>query len=283
MSDFLFVARHSIYALDFTVIDENAVIVNADGPPTASFRNYATDAVLFTRDFAGTLEVGKYRLVLSSVETGAAGLYYVLITYMLDGVPQEYRVDVEIPASMSNVHESLNNDAKIIIEMTWLRFEDMFDSALGGPHLKEYAQANFGRERLAQLLMLAMNRLNTTTQPHQTFSLAANDFPYTSFGGLLELALYVETIKHLIRSYLEQPTAQGVTTARLERGDYYRRWIEMLHLEEDDLKKGLEVFKMSYLGLGRTAVLVSGGIFGEWTRPGPVGRPRYRQISGWIR
>jgi hypothetical protein len=283
VSDFLFVGRFSIYNLDFTVIDGSNNVVNADAPPLGSFRNYATDAETFVRAFAVTGDVGKYRLVLSSLETEAQGLYYVYITYNLGGIPQSYRVDIEIPSSTASAYEALTDDPKGIIELTWLRFEDMFDSEIGGPNLKEYAQSNFGRERLAQLLALAMGRLNTTTQPHQTFSLAMGDFPYAEFGGLLELCLYVETIKHLIRSYVEQPSVQGNSTVRLDRRDYYTRWMEILRLEQEDLQHGIDIFKMSYLGLGRAAVLVGGGIYGELVRPMPLSRPRYRQIAGWIR
>ena len=51
-------------------------------------------------------------------------------------------------------------------------------------------------------------------------------------------------------------------------------------MEEDDLKKMLDVFKIAHMGLGRPHVLVSGGVYGNY---GPTriasgswaSRPRY--------
>jgi hypothetical protein len=119
---------------------------------------------------------------------------------------------------------------------------------------------------MAQLLQVAMNRLNTVSQPHMTYSLdpEVNQFPYAQWGGLLDHLLYIETIKHLIRSYVEQPVADGVTVARQDRRDYMQRWEEVLRMETEDATSALEVFKIAHMGLGRPRVLVSGGVYGNW-------------------
>lgn len=280
MSDFLFVGRYSIYTLDYTVVNASNFAVAADAPPIAVFHNYANDATVFTRAFTGTVSLGVYRLILSSVETATPGLWYIIVTYNLGGIPQTYRIDIEIPVSTSSVYESLTNEARGVVDSVWWRFADMFDSALGGPHLKEYAQSNFGRETLGQLYTLALNHLNTSAQPTQSFSVLANDFPFAQFGGLLELGVYIEAIKHLIRSYVEQPEAMNVTTARLDRRDYMQRWADVLAIELDDYKRQLAVFKMYFLGLGNSAVLISGGLWGEYAASVPVTRPRIRLPLG---
>lgn len=281
MSEFAFVGRYAIYNVDFAVTDGSGMTAAADSPPIASFRNYATDAEIFQRPTASTADLGVYRLTLSSLETATAGLYYILWGYDLDGIAQQYRTDIEIASSQSSAYETLDGTARMIVETTWLRFEDMFDSAIGGPHLKEYAQSSFGRDRLAQLLGLAINRLNVASQPHQAYTLES--FPYVQWGGLLEWALYLETIRHLIRSYAEQPDAQGVQTARLDRSRYSEIWRGILRDEEPQFTKAVEQYKFAAMGLGRASVLVSGGIFGEWTRPMPNTRPKMMPPVGWWR
>lgn len=282
-ANFAFVGRYSRYDVLLSVLGDDGQLAIPDSVPVASFRDYGNDDEIFSRDTLPTATTGVYLLRLSSAETETPGLYYIRWSYVLDGISQVYRTDIEIPQSQSSAYEALDGSAKGIIEYTWMRVSDLFDSAIGGPHLREYAQSNFGRDRMAQLLHLALNRLNIVAQPHSSFTLDENGFPYEAWGGLLELALWVETIKHLRRSYIEQPTPQGVTTARLDRKDYSSAWAALLRDEQDDLKAALGNFKMSLLGLGRASVLVGGGIYREWQRPLPPTRPRMMPPVGWYR
>lgn len=279
MSQFQFVGRYAIYNLDFTVVDANGIIVDADSLPSASMRHYSTDVVIFTRPTV-KIATGTYRLTLSSVETSDAGLYYVLWTYNLSAIAQEYRSDIEVPSTLSSQFEALSDSYRAIVEQTWDRFEDLFDSAVGGPHLREYTQSNFGRERLAGLLRIALGRLNTVSQPRQAYSIEDDNFPFTAWGPLLEQALYVETVRHLMRSYVEQPDPQGINVARLDRTNYYQRWQSILAVEQEALSGMLEHFKIASMNLGRAGVLVSGGAYGNYTRTVPPGRPRHRPPFG---
>jgi hypothetical protein len=277
VSEFLFISRRSITVVPFNVYDANGDLVAADAPPTVSLKNYADDTEVFAaRAMSTTATTGVYEDTLSSVETQTPGLFYLEYSYNLSAVPQTWRTDVEIPTHTSSAYEALSDTDKAIVEQTWLRFADMFDSAIGGPHLQEYAQSNFGRERLAQLLQLALNRINTSAQPATTYTLAAGDFPYTNWGGLLEHSLYIEAIRHLIRSYTEQPNPQGLQTVRLDRSNYAQFWRAILSDELPAFESALDNFKIASLNLGRAATLVAGGIYGEYQRPVPVTRPRHQ-------
>lgn len=280
MSQFQFVGRYAIYNLDLTVVDANGLIVDADGLPTASFRNYATNAEIFNRSTV-KIATGVYRLTLSSAETATPGLYYCLWSYNLSAIAQQYRSDIEIPTATSSQYEALSGEYQSIVEQTWDRFEDLFDSSVGGPHLREYAQSSFGRERLARLLKIALGRLNTVAQPHQSYSIEGNDFPFAEWGPLLEQALYVETLRHLIRSYVEQPSPEGINVARLDRRDYLQRWQSVLSAEEQTLSNTLDHFKIASLSLGRSAVMVGGGAYGNYVRLVPPGRPRHRPFGNF--
>ena len=272
---FMFIGRNAISNVDFYVLDALDNVVNADAPPVATFYSFASNTQIFARTTT-QVDVGLYRVVMSSVETSVPGLWYYIFTYTLGGIPQQYRVDVEIPSSSSTLYDKLSDNYRAVVDDTWLFFEDLFDSAIGGPHLKEYAQSSFGREKVAQLLKAGLGRLNTVAQPHSQYSLDANDFPFTEWGPVLVQATKVEVIKHLMRSYVEQPAADGVSAARLDRRDYLDRWRTIMDIESTDLKEQLETFKISAAMSGlRPSALVSGGLFGSIPPlNSPARRPR---------
>lgn len=227
---------------------------------------------------------GVYETILSSAETAVPALYLTTFTYEVDGAPMAVTGVVEVGRA-APAYDHLDVGMKGVVESAWLRFADLFDSPTGGPHLQVYFQARFDRNRMAQLLRIAVGRLNTVAQPHSTYTVddPSNLFPVSTWGALLEHALYVEAIKHLRRSYVEQPLAENINVARQDRRDYLSRWGEILADEEVDLKNELDTFKIANMGLGRPRVLVSGGVFGNFgpTRlPGSAAaRPRY--WHGW--
>jgi hypothetical protein len=275
--DFLFVARNSISNADLTVVDGSGAVVDADGlAVSAQLITYATSASVLSRP-ATRVALGVYRITLSSIETGTPGLYVLTYVYTLGGIPQTYSVDIEVATSTSPLYESLSDGLKHVVESVWNRFSDLFDSAIGGPHLQMYAQSNFGRERVAELMQIGVERLNSIAQPHQSYSLfGATEFPYSQWGGLLASATYIEVIKHLMRSYVEQPDAVNITSSRLDRREYLNRWNIILQNEQGDLKSQLDVFKLAAMNLGQASILVAGGIYGNYTRNTPVTRPQHR-------
>lgn len=264
-------------------------VVHASGEPTDADSNLVTvrmetlDAttVLFERT-ADHPATGVYETTLLSSETQSPGIYKVTWSYHVGGTAQTFIGVIEVGES-SSAYDALDDGMKMVVESVWLRFADLFDSPDGGPHLQVYFQSRFGRGRMAQLLSIALNRLNVISQPHMTYSLVGppdgKQFPLAQWGGLLDSATYIEALKHLIRSYVEQPEAMGVNLARLDRRDYMDRWQRVLDMEMKDFESAKETFKMAHMGLGRPRVLVSGGVYGTF---GPTrlshsaaARPRY--------
>jgi hypothetical protein len=246
-----------------------------------TMRSEDTAAPVFINRAATRADVGAYEIQLTSDETAAIGPFALTWSYALSGVGESYTTHVQV-GEFSPDYAALSEGMKGVVEQGWNRFEDLFDSPLGGPNLQVYAQSHFNRGRIAQLLRFAVGRLNTAAQPFQTYTLDGDGgatFPLTQWGPLLEQALYVEILKHLRRSYVEQPLLMGGEVTRHDRRDYMDRWSQVLSDEQAQLKEQLDVFKIRSMGLGRPAVLVSGGAYGRSPAGvrymGTRGRPRF--------
>ena len=265
-------------------------VVHSGGVPTDADANSVTvrmesldgQTILFDRP-ADHPATGTYETTLLSSETSSPGIYKVTWSYHVGGTVQTYVGLVEVGESSPD-YDRLDDGMKALVESVWVRFADLFDSPDGGPHLQVYFQSRFGRGRMAQLLGTALRSLNVMAQPHTTYTIESVEqggkgFPLEAWGGVLESALYIEAIKHLIRSYVEQPEPTGVNVARLDRRDYMQRWQAVLDMERRDFEEAKDHFKIAHMGLGRPRVLVSGGVYGTYGPTRVAGsqaaRPRY--------
>jgi hypothetical protein len=253
---------------------------DADGDVLVTMKVADSTTEIFTDFVADHNDDGDYSITLTSADTAEPGDYDLTWSYELSGDPQTYVSYITVGQS-APAYDALPQAMKDLVETTWIQFADGFDSFEGGPNLQDYFQTNFNRGRLAQLLQHGLDQFNLAMQPVTTYTLypEQNQFPYHQFPGLLEQTLKVEIIKHLIRSYVEQPEAMNVGTARLDRRDYMDRWRSVLDMEKADLDKSTEIVKMQLMGLGRARVLISGGVYGNY---GPTrlpnsaaARPRY--------
>lgn len=257
---------------------------DADGDVTVTFfAQAATSTQVGDPIVADHPQTGSYEVVLPTAVSGVAGDYAAQFTYAVDGRDQVYVVYLVVGEPNPD-YDSLSTDYKDALDHVWVRFADLFDSPHGGPHLQTYYQTHWSRGRMAQLMRIAMGRLNTLAQPFTTYSIdpgQGDTFPLAQWGALLETLTLIEAIKHLRRSYVEQPEFQNgsVGVTRHDRRDYLDRWGQILQDEEEAAKDQLDVFKMSLMGLGRPQVLVSGGVYGRYGPTRVAGsvaaRPRY--------
>jgi hypothetical protein len=241
------------------------VPADVDGNVTVTMLSEVDNTQVFQR-IADHIALGLYETQLVSSETSNSGHFTIVWTYVMAGLPQEYRSYVEI-GDANPAYDSLAPTMKDIVDTTWIRFADLFDSPGGGPNLMTYFQTHWGRGRLAKLMRIAVGTLNTVAQPFQTYTIDGDGgaaFPIDKWGPLLERSLYIEALKHLIRSYVEQPMFVGGSVTRLDRRDYQDRWSVVLGMEDPVFQKQLEIFKISNMGLGKPAILVSGGVYGRY-------------------
>lgn len=260
-----YISQYATDVLGLTIYASGTLTDPDDYEVTTTFVNEDTQATVFSRP-AERIATGDYRTQLVAQESAQPGNYRVHWSWAIDGVAQLYDTFATI-GTASQAYDGLAPAMKEVVDQVWIRFADLFDSPAGGPHLATYFQSHFGRGRVAQLLRVAVGRLNSISQPYQTYTIDGDGgaaFPVTSWGPLLEQALYVEVIKHLRRGYVEQPLLTGGDAPRLDRRDYLDRWGLILDDEEADLKGRLNVFKIANMGLGRPSVLVSGGVYGRY-------------------
>lgn len=261
-------------------IRSSGVAADADGDVLITLTAEIDHVDVFTDVVCDHPALGDYETTLSSADTQTPGYYTVTFTYDLSAVPQTYVAYIQV-GEAAPAYDPLQPDMKLIVESVNMRFQDLFDSQDGGANLETYYQAHFNRNRIAQLLVIAMGRLNTMAQPYQTYTLEDGGlaFPTAQWGSMLETALYIETLRHLIRSYVEQPLFSGANITRLDRRDYLQRWQSVMDDEERMFKAQLDTFKIAHMGFGRPRVLVSGGVYGRYGPTRVAGsvaaRPRY--------
>lgn len=232
------------------------VLQNADGSTTPVNTYTATRS-----------NVGVYEITPSSADTATPSDAYLAWSYHILGNPEQYVSLLEIGRANPAYDALPINMQEFIETQLWIRFRDLIDSSNGGPNLQTYYQAHWSRGRVAQLMQIALMKINASAQPFSVYSLDGNNgpqFPILLWGGLLSSYTYIEMIKHLQRTYVEQPMLQGGGITRLDRRDYLERWGTVLEEEQAELKSLLDVFKIRHMGLGNPRVLVSGGTYGRY-------------------
>lgn len=279
-NDRQYVSQYAVDTVGISLV-RNQVPIDADSDVNVAMVSETTGNQVFSRT-ATHPATGEYSVTFNSAEVSVPGMYTLMWTYILGGQNEYLEAGIEVgPAAPS--YDNLVQPMKDIVESVWIRMADAFDSPGGGPNLLTYFQSKFGRGRIAELMRIALGRMNTMAQPFQTYTLdgaGGAQFPFAQWGPLLESLTWIETLKHLIRSYTEQPQFVGSgNVSRLDRRDYVQRWRDVLMEEEQVAKEQLQVFKIASMGLGRPAVLISGGVYGRYGPTRMAGsvaaRPRY--------
>lgn len=208
--------------------------------------------------------IGVYTYTITPPVTNVVCLLRAVWTYKVGGVNLTYTEHLQIRDPMPT-YDGFSDAEKGAVQMIVNLFADNYDSMTGGPHLIEEFQTKFTNERIAQLLNWAVQKMNMTKQPITNWMLSSpgtnGNFPQ-NWWGLLIMGGYLEVLKHLIRSYVEQPDIRNADVAYVDRRDYLNRWQSVLQMEQKEYDEMLVLVKRKMMNLGSTSMLVSGGIFG---------------------
>ena len=246
------------------------VLANPDGGSASAqllMQNPDGTTTLVNTYGAAQVQPGVFEVTPSSADTQNPGQAELVWSYSINSQPQSY-VSYLVIGPANPAYDALPLDMQDFLEaQVWVRFADLFDSAEGGPNLQSYFQAKWSRGRIAQLMAIAVQKINGVAQPWTGYTLdgiGGPKYPTEFWGGLLASYTYIEGVKQLIRAYTEQPAFAGPPIARQDRRDYAQRWRQVLEDEQAELKSQLDVFKIRHIMSGSPRVLVSGGTYGRY-------------------
>lgn len=198
-----------------------------------------------------TLTANTTAYLVPTWATYLEGTYKARAKFILsDGSQRSQFLEFEVidPLAVSET------DFDKMLDLTWIMFEDCFDSDLGGPYLRDVTLANFDRKKVAQLAPLALLTINVKP-PVQNFTI--DNFPYADSMALFAKALEIEVFKHLMRSYVEQPAVQGSgSISYFDRRDYLQRWQTLYAIEMDEFKHWLALWKRGFYNFGSGSLLI---------------------------
>lgn len=247
--------------------DPNSIMLQLDGQTDPNTQNPPGDLTLTATESTGIMRNTDGTVTYFLQPSQITGYLFITATwsYTVQGSLFNY-VDYYQVVDPMPIYESLTQTQQQAVEQTNWMIGDLYDSTEGGPHLMEEFQSKFGYERLAQLLLIACQHLNYTSIPLTYFVIGSQQGQQLpdKWIGILQWAHYIEVLKHLVRSYTEQPSIEGgPQVAFTNRRDYLQRWQSILQEEEPDFKHAVRMFKRKQLNLGSGAYLVAGGIFGS--------------------
>lgn len=169
-----------------------------------------------------------------------------------------------------------------VVDQVQLRLEDCFDSIEGGPWLRDRSMNHFDYTKVADFIPEALLDINVQMPP-TNFTIDDFATPVSTPGQpvlpnpnlpLLVKGTLILTIRHLMRSYTEQPTPQGAQVVWSDRTRYQQLWNQIYQVEYADYIEKVRLWKRTALNLGHSALLT----FNKAGRMFPYGSQRSRGV-----
>jgi hypothetical protein len=193
-------------------------------------------------------------------DTDQMGEYIVVCRFYLDdGQVQSVRTDFEaVDPFMVDAPDPV---VQKLVDAVWMRFEDLFDSEDGGPWLRDMSMRYFNKEKIVYFIDDALLEINYAP-PATNATLADFVSPLPPASGadpdmpIMVQGVTLAVIRHLIRSYAEQPRLVGANIAWQDRTSYFQTWQSIYQVEHDTYARWLALWKRQFLGFGHSALLV---------------------------
>lgn len=213
-------------------------------------------------------------------DTDLIGLYIYIMTFTLaSGEVRSVRGAFEV-IDPFNPPVQTNEDR--LADAVWAKLEDCFDSEEGGPWLRDMTLNYFNKDKVPEFIGAGVLLINATPPVTQ---LVTGDFTTLLPDGspdpdlpILAEAVFLEVVRHLMRSYVEQPLPQGAQVVYEDRRDYLARWEEIYRIEMEYFQRVLTLWKRQFIQLGHSKILVSakaGRLLPAPLRSRNIGRGQY--------
>lgn len=200
-------------------------------------------------------------------DTSQTGVYPWIAQFIFDdGSKKSYRREFVVTDPFAVVPQTQRNK---VAEEVWMRIEDCFDSELGGPWLRDQTLAYFDASKVERFIAEGLLFINswppltnlsladfTTPAPDPDPALPPDSTQNDPDQIIIVQGTLIAVIRHLMRSYVEQPLPTGANIVWQSRRDYLDRWNTIYQIEWDFFKEAVTLWKRNMLGYGRTSLLI---------------------------
>lgn len=189
-------------------------------------------------------------------DTDRIGHHTGVATFTLsDGTIKSTRTDFEV----FDPFEVVDTQTRIIADGVWTKLEDCFDAENEGPWIQDMTLNFFHEEKMEKFIAEALFDINYQNPPTDVgidSFVTSTNFINTNYPLLVQ-GVFVQVLRHVMRSYVEQPLPTGAQIAYQDRRDYLTRWQGMYELELAQYMRWLALWKRGFLQLGHSRLLVS--------------------------
>ena len=236
------------------VFDQDSNPIPASDLTSVNFIIQAPDGSKVTT--AGTIEADGAGFFRYDTTGKLLGEYVALTQFLLNtGEKRSTRVDFTVVDPFAEVVPTKN---EVIAAEVWNFFEDCFDSEEGGPWLRDMTLSYFDKGKIEQFIPYALLEVNNappathlTTGDFVTVQLDVDNVTPISAEPndsipIVVLGTAIQGIRHLMRSYVEQPAPMGSEIAYEDRRDYLQRWQMILQDLQEEWWRMLLLWKRQY-------------------------------------
>jgi hypothetical protein len=193
---------------------------------------------------------------LAYAQTDQVGHYICVATFeLVDGTTKSTKSDFEV----FDPFEVVDTPIRVVADGVWTKLEDCFDAENEGPWVQDMTLNYFREEKMEKFINDALFDINYQNPPTavDVGSFVTTTGGPTSNYPLLVQGVFIQVLRHLMRSYVEQPMPTGAQIAWQDRRDYLQRWQSMYELELVQYERWLALWKRGFLQLGHSKLLVS--------------------------
>jgi hypothetical protein len=199
---------------------------------------------------------GSARLIYN--DTDQAGEYTTVAQfYLTNNIVRSIRSDFSVADPFA---PDVPTPEQIVAKRVWDKLEDLFDSTDGGPWMRDMTLNVFDQSKIPEFIDEAIFDINVYNPPTDfnidKFAQPILDKPNPNLTVLVQ-GTTTAVIRHLMRTYTEQPLPTGGQVTYEDRRDYLQRWGTMYQIEWQHFDHLVKLWKRQFLSLGQSKILVS--------------------------
>lgn len=203
------------------------------------------------------------------------------ILYDNTDLPGEYRVVAQFAIDTGQIKSTISDfkvfdpfsdstpdEDQLISGLVWDKLEDLFDSTDGGPWMRDMTLNIFNQGKIPDFMDEALLEINVYNPPTEfdvpvfVHTVRDDDGLVISTSSnsdtqILVLCTFLAVVRHLMRTYVEQPLPSGGQITYEDRRDYLQRWGTVYQIESLRFDGLLKLWKRRFLDLNKGKVLVS--------------------------